>query len=90
MNHYSLNNSSLFSICLCCGSSIYGLTVTTDSTVIPRAAIGLNIHVFTTDRNFWRFGVYLACFLGGLSVYWWGFRRNISAGTWCRLSNRIV
>ena len=50
MNHASLNNSDLFGICMWCGSSTYGITVTRASVVIPRAAI---------DR-FWIFGVYLA------------------------------
>ena len=39
MNHASLNTSALFGICMFCGSSIYGLTVTTASTAIPSAAI---------------------------------------------------
>ena len=39
MNHSSLNTSAIFGICMCCGSSIYGLTVTRASMVIPRAAI---------------------------------------------------
>ena len=39
MNQASINNSDLFFICMCCVSSIYGLTVTTDSTEISREAI---------------------------------------------------
>ena len=39
MNHVSLNTSALFGICMCCGSTIYGLTVTSASTAIPRPAI---------------------------------------------------
>ena len=81
MNHTSLNTSDLFGIYMCCGSSIYGLTVTTASMAIPMAAI---------DRKFWRFGVHLACFIGDLSVYLWVIRRNILVGTWWRLSNRRV
>ena len=56
MNHFSINISSLFGIRMCCGSSIYDLTVTRDNMVI----LG---H---------QFGVHLACFIGDLSVYWWG------------------
>ena len=37
INHASLNTSALFSICMCCSSSIYDITVTTASTEIPRA-----------------------------------------------------
>ena len=97
MNHASLNTSALFVICMCCGSSIYGLTVTIAITVIPRAAIdrllfatvvGVNAHVFTAEQIFWRFGVRLACFLGGLSIYLWGLIRSILVGTWWKLSNR--
>ena len=39
MNHDSLNTSALFGICICCGSIIYGLTVTRASMVIPSAEI---------------------------------------------------
>ena len=39
MNHVSLNTSALFGICVCCGSSIYGLDVTRSSMVIPQAEI---------------------------------------------------
>ena len=39
MNHFSINTSDLFGICMCCGSSIYGINVSTASTVIPRAVI---------------------------------------------------
>ena len=95
MNHASLNTSAIFDRCMCCGSSIYGINVTRASTGIPRAEIdclpsatvtGLNAYVFTAERRFWRFGVHLACFVGGLSVYWWGLRRS----TWWRYSNRQV
>ena len=40
MNHASINTSALFGICMCSGSSIYGLTVTIASMVILQAAIG--------------------------------------------------
>ena len=81
MNHASLNTSALFGICVCCGSSIYGLTLTTYSVEIPRSAIG---------QEFWRFRVHLACFIGSFSAYWWGIRMSILVGTWWRLSNREV
>ena len=35
MNNSSINNSALFGIFMCCGSSIYGLTLTRASMVIP-------------------------------------------------------
>ena len=73
MEHVSLNTSYIFGICMCYVSSIYDITVTTASTEIPREEI---------DRRFWIFGVYLVCFLGGLSVYWWGLISNILVGTW--------
>ena len=41
MNHASFNTSSLLGTCSCCGSSIYGLTVTTASTEIPRGEIDI-------------------------------------------------
>ena len=80
MNHASLNTSALFSICMCCSSSIYDLTVTIGSTVIPMSAID----------QFWRFGVNLVRFICGLRVFCLGIRRNILVGTWWRLSNRRV
>ena len=99
MNHSSLNTSALFGICMCCGSSIYGLTVTTDSMAIPRAAIDripfatfavLNARAFPEERRFWRFVVHMACFLGGLILYWWSLIINILVGTRWILSNRRV
>ena len=77
MNHTSINTSALFGICMCCVSIIYSLTVTRASMVIPWAAIdqlpfvtvaGLKTRAFTAKRQFWRFGVHLECFIGGLSV----------------------
>ena len=67
MNHASLNISDIFDICMCCGYSIYCLTVTIASMVIPQAAI---------ER-----GVHMEYFLGGLRVYWWGLIRSILVGT---------
>ena len=99
MNRSSLNTSALFSILMCCGSSIYGLTVITVITEIPRSVIdripfaivaGLIVPAFTVERQFRRFGVHLECFLGSLSASWWGLRRNISVGTWWRFINRRV
>ena len=91
MNHDSLNNSALFGVCIFCDSSIYGLTVTRDIIVIPRAAIKeLNARAFTVGQRFWRFGVHVSSFLGGFSVYWWGLRRSILVGTFWILSNRPV
>ena len=78
MNHYSLNTSAIFVICMGCGSSIHGIFVTKYSAEIPRAAIDripystvarLNYRALTGEQKFWRFGVHMACFLGGLSVY---------------------
>ena len=72
MNHASLNTSALFGICICCGSSIYGLTVTRSSMVILWLVINqldsamvavLNAHVFTAERRLLQFGVHLAFFL---------------------------
>ena len=94
-NHASINTSALFGICMCCSSSIYSLTVTTASMVIPRAAIdwlpfamvaGLNARAFTAERQIRTFGVHLECFLGGFRIYWWGLRRNILVETWWILS----
>ena len=56
----------------------YGLTVTTVSTVISRAVI----------NRLWRFGVHLARFIGGLSVYCWIIKSNTLVLTWLILSNR--
>ena len=39
MNHSSINTSALFGIHMFFDSSIYGITITRASTVIPRAAI---------------------------------------------------
>ena len=97
MNRASLNTSALFSICMCCGYIIYGLTVITAIIEIPMSVInripffmvaGLNIPAFTEEQQFRRSVVHLECFIGGLSVYWWGLRSNISVGIWWRLSNR--
>ena len=41
INHSILNTSSLFGICMCCGSSIYGFTVTRASMLIPQAEIDI-------------------------------------------------
>ena len=54
MNQSSINTSYLFVICICCGSNIYGPTLTRSSMVIPQAAIDLGVH--------------LVCFLGGLRL----------------------
>ena len=43
MNIDSLNNSALFGICMCCGSSIYGLTVTRYIMVILQAGINRGV-----------------------------------------------
>ena len=43
MNHASINTSDLFVIFMCCGSSIYSLTVTKVSMVIPRKINGYGI-----------------------------------------------
>ena len=68
INHAILNTNTLFGICMGFFSIAYGIAVTTDSTTIPRVVAGLNTRVFTLERQFWRFGVHLACFIGGLSV----------------------
>ena len=99
MNYDSINTISLSGICMCCGSSIYGITVTRSSVVKPQSAInclwydtfaGLNARAFTEEQKVWIFGVHTMCFIGGLSVYWWGLRRSILVGTWLRLINRTV
>ena len=80
-NHTSINTSDLFGIFMCCGYIIYGITVTRASTMIPREAIRHRIELF---------GVHLACFIGGLSIYWWGLRMIILVGTWWIWINRTV
>ena len=99
MKYSSLNTSAIFSICMCCGSIIYGLNITRASEVIPQAdinripsstVVGLNARVFTAEMLFWRFGVHLACFISGLGVYSWVHIKNILVGTWWRFSNRRV
>ena len=78
MNHTSINTSDIFGIyiCVCCGSIIYGLTLTRASMVIPGIAID------RLPQHFWRFEVHLKWFIGGLSVYWCGIRRIILVDTW--------
>ena len=97
MNHVSLNTSTLFVICICCVSIIYGITVTKASKIMPMAAlgnmpfatiVGENARAFTAEWQFWIFGVHMECFLSGLCVYWCVIRRNILVGTWWRLINR--
>ena len=78
MNHASLNTNAIFGIYRCCGSSIYGLTITRASMMIPWSAIGrlpfataagLNACAFLAEWRFLRFGVHLECFLGGLRIH---------------------
>ena len=87
MNHASLNTSALFGILMCCGSSIYCLTVTRVSTVIPWAEIRLRDWTpvrSLRSSNFWYLGSIWCVFLvvwastGGVSegVSWLAHGRD--------------